>query len=1089
MIIMRLKKNTFLFFLVLIVANYSNAQQNDWENPHVNQINRLAAKATFYSYENAELAKKDNREKSKLFKSLNGDWKFNWVAKPAEAIKDFHTSKFDYSKWKIIDVPSNWEMRGYGTPIYTNSTYPFFSNFPYINHHDNPVGQYIKEFSVDESWSEKDIILHFGGVSSAFYVWVNGEFVGYSEDTRLPSEFDITQHVKTGSNKLAVKVFRWSDGSYLEAQDHWRMSGIEREVYVQALPKVRLSDVTIRTDFDENYENALLQVRPEFIANIADKYIKKVGHFGTAPLKTFVDDWTLSTQLLDAKGNKVGEENEMELSKYFSEWYPQRDNVKFGLIETKVESPKKWSSDEPYLYTLLFTVKDAKENPIHYTSTKVGFREIKIDERGRFLVNGNPVKMIGVNRHDHHEKNGKTVSRKDMEEDVKLMKKFNFNAVRTSHYPNDPYFYDLCDKYGLYVMDEANLESHGVRGQLANVPEWGNTYLERAIRMVERDKNHPSIVMWSLGNESGTGPNHAAMASWIKDFDPTRYVHYEGAQGNPKDKEDDTYYNPDIFNPIDRPWVDVISRMYPRPNELQNLIDKSALDGRPVIMCEYAHSMGNSTGNMKAYWDIIHSNERAIGGYIWDWIDQGILQKDENGKEFYAYGGDFGDIPNSGTFCINGIIAADRTPKPEIYECKKVNQPILISEIDALMGHFKILNRHHATDLSRYDLGWQLIENGVVIQQGVLPTLNTKPYETDRMIINFKKPRLKSGNEYFINIKGKLKEGTLWANKGYEVFQDQFKLNYSVPEPKVITSNTSLIVNDAESFISVKNRNVNIQIDKATGYINSYVSKGIEILKSPLKLNFWRAETENDKAYRKTLQLSEELNWMNAGDAIDVKDITVNTDIKGKVVVKVQAAVENPKTAVNLSYTILGNGYVKVDYQVAIDKEAPNVARIGMTFDISKAYKNVTYLGKGPQANYQDRNYGAEVGLFSGNALTMSYDYVLPQEYGNHTNTRWFKVHNASGKGVLVKGEDNIDFSVNPFSIENLQEAKHMNELNHRNVLTVNVDLKQMGVGGDDTWSKRARALSEYRIQPDTYEYSFYLIPLATKIKAEKIRF
>ncbi|AUP80591.1 glycoside hydrolase family 2 TIM barrel-domain containing protein [Flavivirga eckloniae] len=1085
---MTLKKNA-LFVLLFVSINLVFAQQNDWENPIVNQINKLQAKATFYSYESAPLAKANIRENSKFYKSLNGNWKFSWVEKPADASKDFQEENFDASTWKTIDVPSNWEMRGYGRAIYTNSTYPFFSDFPYINHHDNPVGHYIKTFNVDESWNEKDIILHFGGVSSAFYVWVNGEFVGYSEDTRLPSEFDITKHIKKGSNKVAVKVYRWSDGSYLEAQDHWRMSGIEREVYLQAVPKVRLSDFAIRTDLDENYENALLQIRPEFIANIADKYVEKVGHFGGNPLNTTVDDWTLSTQLIDADGNQVGSDNVMPLKKYFGEFYPQRDNVHFGLIETEVKSPRKWSSDDPYLYTLLFTLKDAKGNAIQHTSTKVGFREVEINERGQFLVNGNPVKMIGVNRHDHNMVNGKTVSREDMEKDVQLIKQFNFNAVRTSHYPNDPYFYDLCDKYGIYVMDEANLETHGVRGQIANVPEWGSAYLERAIRMVERDKNHPSIVMWSLGNESGTGPNHAAMAGWIKDFDPTRYIHYEGAQGNPKDVKERTYYNPDVFSPIDRPWVDVISRMYPQPSELQNLLDKSKSDGRPVLMCEYAHAMGNSVGNMKAYWDIIHNNDRALGGYIWDWIDQGILQKDENGKAFYAYGGDFGDTPNSGSFCLNGIIAADRTPKPEIYECKKVNQPVAISVVDALKGQFKVLNRHHAVDLSQYGLEWTLTENGIVVQKGVLPTLNTKPYKTDALNIKFKMPRLKAGSEYFINIQGKLKESTLWENKGYVVFQDQFKLDYDVPETKAVTSNSALTVDSTDSVITVTNKSVTLKIDKTTGYISSYKAKGIDVLKTPLKLNFWRAETENDEAYRSVLKLSEELVWMKAGDSFTVENATVNSEAKGKVIVNVKGRIENPKTAVDLVYTVLGNGAVKVDYNAIIDESAPNASRVGMTFDIANTYGNVTYFGKGPQPNYQDRNYGAEVGLYSGEAQTMSYDYAYPQEYGNHTGTRWFKVYNKSGKGVLVKGDGLLSFSVIPHSIENLQEANHINELKDRDVLSVNIDLKQMGVGGDDTWSKRAQAHEAYRIIPGTYNYSFYLVPFNSKVKAETIKF
>lgn len=1082
-------KSILFFFLAISTSLF--AQQNDWENPNVNQINRLPAKATFYNFDSKAEAIAGDRDQSSFYKSLNGDWQFRWVAKPSEASNDFQNTDFDASKWDNIDVPSNWEMRGYGIPIYTNSTYPFFNDYPNINHHDNPVGHYIKSFNIDENWANKDVILHFGGVSSAFYVWVNGEFVGYSEDTRLPSEFDITKHVKQGENKVAVKVYRWCDGSYLEAQDHWRMSGIEREVYLQANPKVRLSDFTVRTDFDDNYENALLQIRPELIANIKNKYVAKIGEFGNTNLKTTVDNWELITELMDADGNAVGSPTTTKFGKIFGEYYPQRDNVYFGLIETEVKSPKKWSSDAPYLYTLVFTVKDDKGNDIQHTSTKVGFRELKIDDRGRFLVNGNPVKMIGVNRHDHDHIEGKAVTREDILEDVKLIKQFNFNAVRTAHYPNDPYFYDLCDEYGIYVMDEANLETHGTRGLLSNVPEWSNAYLERAVRMVERDKNHPSIVFWSLGNESGTGPNHAAMAGWIKEFDPTRYIHYEGAQGIPSHPD----YKKNFFehgkgNPSDAPWVDMISRMYPQPQELQDLIDDtSGFQHVPVLMCEYAHAMGNSVGNMKKYWDVIHNNERALGGYIWDWIDQGILRKDKNGKDYYAYGGSYGDTPNDGSFCINGIIASDRTPKPEIYECKKVNQPVVISTEDAKSGVFEILNRHHAIDLSQYDMSWAITENGKAIQSGTLGSMNTKPYESSKLNIDFKKPKFKAGSIYYLNITGKLNKNTLWAKAGYVVFEEQFKLDYNVAEPSPLKSNSPLVVTENDSSISLDNQSISLKIDKATGYISAYTSKGVNVLQSPLKLNFWRAETENDKAYRKSMKLESELDWMHAGDRLKVNNITVNTDEKGKVIVTVNGNIENPKTAVTLAYTVLGSGEVKVDYKATIDESAPNAPRIGMTFDIAKTYGTLTYLGKGPQSNYSDRNYGAHVGIYSGKPEDINYKYVYPEEYGNRTETHWLKLTNSANKGILIKGERPISFSVQEYSIDNLQEANFLNELVERDAYTVNVDLSQQGVGGDNTWSHRARAHEEFRNQPGTYTYSFYLVPFGGNLKVEQIMF
>ncbi|CDF79791.1 beta-galactosidase (GH2) [Formosa agariphila KMM 3901] len=1073
-------KHVFSLFIFLISIS-SFSQQNDWENPLVNQINRLPAHATFYNFDNETQALKNDRASSSSFKSLNGDWKFNWVAKPADAISNFHEANFDASNWKTIDVPSNWEMRGYGTPIYTNSTYPFFSDFPKINHNDNPIGHYIKTFTIDNSWKEKDVILHFGGVSSAFYVWVNGEFVGYSEDTRLPSEFDITKYLKSGENSIAVKVYRWSDGSYLEAQDHWRLSGIEREVYLQAVPKVRLSDFTVRTDLDENYDNALLQIRPEFVVNIADKYVEKIGYFGNNPLQTTVDDWTLKTRLVDAEGLSVGDENTMPLGKFLGEFYPQRDNVAFGIMQTEVKSPKKWSAERPYLYTLLFSVQDNNGKIIQTTSTKVGFREVDIDDRGRFLVNGNPVKMIGVNRHDHDMIDGKALSRADIEKDVQLMKQFNFNAVRTSHYPNDPYFYELCDLYGLYVMDEANLETHGLRGKLSNVPSWSNAFLERGIRMVQRDKNHPSIVIWSLGNESGMGPNHAAMAAWIKEKDPTRYIHYEGAQGDATDpRYKNNYYDHGKGNPTDPKWVDMLSRMYPQASELQSLINDTSFDNRPVIMCEYAHAMGNSLGNMQTYWDVIYQNDRALGGYIWDWIDQGLLKTDDKGNEFLAYGGDFGDKPNDNSFCLNGIIASDRTPKPEIYEAKKVNQPAVISKIDASQGQFKILNRHHAIDLSGYDVIWELLEDGKSIDNGAIETLNTAPFASETIHIPFKTSKLKADKTYFVNIKGILKQANLYAEKGFVVFEEQFELEKKQISEKIQKTKKypTLSVNETGSKITINNKEVSVIINKESGYISTFKFKGNSVLNSPLKLNFWRPETENDAAYREAKKQTNERDWLEAGDRFKVTKSKVEYSEKGKVVVKIEGGIENPSTQLVLVYTILGNGEIQVDYESNIAKDAPNVPKIGMQFDISNAYKDVEYFGKGPQANYQDRNTGAFVGIYKNDVNTMNYEYVVPQEYGNRMETRWFKLENANGKGVLVKGKDVLNFSVLPYSTTNIETATHTNELIKRDVFTVNIDLIQMGVGGDNTWSFRAEPHQEYLIKPGSYKYSFSIIPL-----------
>ncbi|MGY5353361.1 glycoside hydrolase family 2 TIM barrel-domain containing protein [Wenyingzhuangia sp. IMCC45467] len=1067
----------YLFSPLLLLG-----QNNVWEDPQINQINRLPSHATFYSYETKELAKENIRESSTNYKSLNGNWKFSWVSKPSQSLNKFQEINFDVSSWDEIDIPSNWEMRGYGKAIYTNTTYPFYSNDPYINKNDNPVGHYVKNFTIDESWKKKDVILHFGGVSSAFYVWINGVFVGYSEDTRLPSEFDITAHLKEGDNKIAVKVYRWSDGSYLEDQDTWRLSGIEREVYLQAVPKVRMADVAIRTKLDKEYKDATLQIRPKFTINIENKFIEKVGHFSKTPLRTIVDNWTLTAELLDAEGYSTEKAKTLKLSTFLGESHPARDQVYFGIMEMDIKNPKKWSADEPYLYTVLFSIKDEKGNLIEATSQKVGFRDLKIDKEGRFLVNGNAVKLIGVNRHDHNMKNGKTVSRVDMEADVQLIKKFNFNAVRTSHYPNDPYFYDLCDQYGLYVMDEANLETHGVGGKLSQDPLWSQAFLERGIRMVERDKNHPSIIIWSLGNESGMGPNHAAMSGWIKEYDPTRYIHYEGAQGvsiDPRYKKN--FWPSDRGNPTDPSWVDMLSRMYPQPQELDDLIYDTRFDKRPVLMCEYAHAMGNSLGNYQEYWDVIYKHDRALGGFIWDFIDQGLLQTADNGKKYFAYGGDFGDVPNDGSFCLNGIVASDRTPKPEIYEAKKVNQPVVISVVDLRKGTFTIRNRHHVSDLSKYNIVWELTENGKVIQKGSVANINAQPSKNQTFNISYKEINPKVGSEYFINIKGLLKEDTLWEKKDYVVFEEQFDLNLtSNQEISLINSNTGLTVEETNNIILVKNKNVTLKVDKATGYISSYKTQALDFIKNPLSLSFWRPETENDKAYRGYMKKTDELDWKNAGARFKPESITVNDRDKTKIEIQVVGQIANPSTKVALNYTVLGNGYVKVSYEVDIAKNTPDVPKIGMEFDIANAYENITYFGKGPQANYQDKNTGAFVGLYSANAKTMSYDYAVPQEYGNHMDTRWFGLLNNKGKGLVIQGENPINFSVSPYSTNNIEEATHTYELKQREVLTVDVDLVQMGVGGDNTWSFKAEPHKEYKIKSGSYQYTFYMLPVSS---------
>ena len=1066
-------------FLITISAI---GQSNDWENERISQINRMPARSTYYNFDTEEQAIKGERTASSLYHSLNGEWYFNWVSKPSEVIENFHSVGFNYSSWDKINVPSNWEMKGYGTPIYTNAVYPFIENPPFISEDDNPVGSYIRTFEVPANWKSKDVILHFGGVSSAYYVWLNGEFVGYAEDSRLPSEFDITDHLKVGENKLAVKVYRWSDGSYLEDQDHWRMSGIHREVYLMATPKVRLNDFFVRTKLDDAYESAVVEIRPELIANVVDKYAS--FEYGDAPRPTNYGDWVLESKLLDEQGRQVGEIYTMDFNKYFSEWYPQRDNVYFGaLIEMDIKNPKKWSADNPNLYTLVFTVKDVDGASRQFTSVKIGFRSYEINNQGVFLVNGMPVKMIGVNRHDHSAVNGKAVTRQEIEEDIVLLKQHNFNAVRTSHYPNDPWFYDLCDLYGLYVMDEANLETHGGRAELSNTSSWVSAYLARAVRMVERDKNHPSIFSWSLGNESGNGPNHAAMASWIKEFDPTRLIHYEGAQGIQTDPRYKRNFHPaDQGNPTDPAYVDMLSRMYPTTVEFDRLIKSTTFDKRPVVMCEYAHGMGNSLGNMKEYWDVIHENDRALGGFIWDWIDQGILKKTKDGMAYFAYGGDFGDLPNSGSFCLNGIITADRKPKPEILEAKKVNQPVVWKAVDLVKGKFVIVNRHESQDLSHYDINWYILDNGVKGKVKKLDGIYLGPNDEKEVNLSYSLPKPKPGHEYWVQMEGHLKADTRWAKQGYLVFSDQFKLpikeqslvKESIKGELRLESNADQAVFSGKDYI----------ITFKNGLLSSYNIDGKELLSAPLRPNFWRAETENDAAYRKSLKLQKEKDWLTVGEELKIE--SANFELTDQVGIgHVILVHKKMKTKVILDYQIKSDGRVLVSYSSSIGEDMPNFGKIGMQMDVSNQLNEITYLGKGPQANYMDRNYAAHVGLYNFDIDSMDIGYVKPQEYGNRMGVRWAKLHDANGFGLLIKSGELLNMSAWPFSLQNIEEADHTFELKRRESYTVNIDKLQTGVGGDDTWSQRARAYERYLLKPGQYKYQFMLIPI-TKANLKK---
>ncbi|MBW8040419.1 MAG: DUF4981 domain-containing protein [Planctomycetes bacterium] len=1020
----------------------------DWENPEVIGINKEPGHCTVIPYPDTRLALKADRTASPFYKSLNGNWKFHWVRKPADRPINFYKPKYKVSNWKEIPVPSNWQMHGYGIPIYLNIQYPFPPNPPYIPHTYNPVGSYRRGFTIGDEWKDRQIFLHFDGVKSAFYVWVNGRKVGYSQDSMTPAEFNITKYLKAGENTLAVEVYRWSDGSYLEDQDMWRLSGIYRNVYLFATPQVHIRDFFVRTDLDDRYTDATLMVRPR-IANYSGGNL---------------NGWIIEAQLYDQeKGAVLPKALVRDVPSIIGEGYPQRGNVKFALLEGKIKNPHKWTAETPYFYTFVLTLKNNNGRVIESESCRIGFREVEIKD-GQLLVNGKSVKLFGVNRHEHDPDHGRAVPVSRMIQDIKILKQHNINAVRTSHYPDDPTWYDLCDKYGIYLIDEANLESHGLKGYLSNVAAWHNAFVERAIRMVERDKNHPSIISWSLGNETGCGPNHAAMAAWIKDYDPTRPIHYEGAFGQPKDP----YY------------VDVISRMYARIPEIIR-IATDPVDVRPMVLCEYAHAMGNSVGNLKEYWDAIRSHKRLIGGFIWDWADQGLRKKSPDGKEFWAYGGDFGDKPNDGNFCCNGLVQPDRKPNPSLYEVKKVYQRIHVVPVDIMARKFRVQNEYDFLNLDFTDISWELSADGHIIQNGTLPKLSLAPEAEGDMQIQFKKPRLQPGCEYWLKITFTLSADTSWAKRGHIVAWDQFQIPLDVPPAPIVELNTmpKLTLKQTSQKITVTGRGFELTFGKDSGALETFLFRKKQLVSLPLVPNFWRVPIDNDNGNGMPRRLGA---WRKAGPNRTVK--AVNAEQLKPQVVRITAEATIPvgaNSTYKTVYIVYGNGDIVVDAILTpVGNNLPDLPRFGMQMAIPAQFNTLTWFGRGPHETYWDRKTGAAIGLYSGPVNEHIHSYVRPQENGNKSDVRWMALTDRDGVGLIAVGMPTIDVSAWPFTMGDLEKARHVHELPQRDTITVNLDYKQMGVGGDDSWG--ARTHPEYTLPAKPYRYSFRLTPYEPRL-------
>lgn len=1046
---------SFISLTVLILFHFSSPGQmlNDWENPMVTGINKLPARATMYSFETKEKALQFDKKHSSRVQSLNGAWQFHWSPKPADIPKNLLQPSF--KSWKSIRVPTNWEMQGFGQPIYTNSQHPWGDNdYPKLPADNNPVGIYRKVFNIPVSWKGMDVRIHFGGVSSAFYVWVNGQKVGYSQGSRLPAEFDLTPYIKEGENTLIAQVFRWSDGSYLESQDHWRLSGIHRDVLLLAEPKVTIGDYFVKASLDDLYQDGILQIRP------------KISYPKTQDLK----DWKISAQVFDAQGAEVKSQT-VAVSSITNHWHTQRWAAKFDFLHLDIEKPAPWTAETPNLYTLVLSLTDAAGKVVEAKSSKIGFRTYETKE-GVFMVNGKPVKLYGVNRHDHHRLNGKTVSYEDMKRDMELLKQYNFNAVRCSHYPNNPEFYDLCDQYGIYVMDEANVESHGLRGELTNNPEWGKAFLERAIRMVERDKNHPSIFSWSLGNESGLGPNHSAMAGWIKYYDPDRLIHYEGSNGgggslSPQSRQ--TTKDPHDF-------VDMISRMYPTPWEFVEM-DVSQTGRKPLVSCEYTHAMGNSNGSLKEIWDIIHGNPRWMGAFIWDWMDQGLWMEDGDCGQ-YVYGGYFGEKWHDGNFCLNGVINADQTVKPVMYECKYVFQAFDFSDFDADKKRFIIKNRRAFAHFDQYEFLWSLLEDGQEVNKGSVTLAGVKQSSTRQAKLDLSYS-MQAGKQYHLNVYAKLKEQTLWAEAGYTVAQEQFPLPNLTGAGRIAVTTPSgeeLSLEKTNRQWTIGNAKFSVSINSNTGLISRYEVGGKELISKTVRPNFWRASTDNDRSRQWDTHQTMAF-WKSADQKqikLDLQEEKVGPQV---VILLLKQQLGQGEAENHFLYTIRANGSIEIKSTLTANSQLPWIPRIGMEMGINKTLSYITWLGKGPHENYTDRNSGAFIGRYESSIAEFPTNYVFPQENGNRTGTKWVTFLDNQQQGFRIEG-NSFEFSAQPYSNENLEAAKLVCELEDNDFITVNIDHKQMGVGGFNSWSWKAAPLEKHRIKAGNYQYSITISPL-----------
>ena len=1037
-----MKNKLFLCcFSMLSMAGF--AQSNEWQDPEINAVNRLPMHANYFAYESGQAALSGAKEKSANFMSLNGAWKFNWVKDADLRPTDFFKTTFSDKGWGEMMVPGMWELNGYGDPIYVNVGYAwrnqFRNNPPEVPVANNNVGSYRREITIPEGWSGKQVIAHFGSVTSNMYLWVNGKYVGYSEDSKLEAEFDITKYLKKGKNLLAFQSFRWCDGSYLEDQDFFRFSGVGRDCYLYARNANQIQDIRVVPDLDAAYKDATLKV---------EMNVKGKG--------------AVALSLLDASGKEVAKADLKASGKV--------------TTEMKVSNPAKWTAETPTLYTLTATLSNGGKTT-EVIPVKVGFRKIEL-KNAQVLVNGQPILIKGANRHEMDPDGGYVVSRERMIQDIQIMKQFNINAVRTCHYPDNNLWYDLCDEYGIYLVAEANVESHGMGygdRTLAKNPIYAKAHMERNQRNVQRSINHPSVIFWSLGNEAGFGPNFEACYTWIKAEDTTRPVQYEQAHGND--------------------FTDIYCPMYADYNGCERYCKNNPK--KPLIQCEYAHAMGNSQGGFKEYWELVRKYPSYQGGFIWDFVDQAIHWTTKEGVKILAYGGDFNAYDASdNNFNNNGLISPERIPNPHMYEVGYYYQNIWTTAADLAKGEVSVYNENFFRDLSAYYMEWQLLADGEVVQTGRVEDLNVAAQKTATVKLNYKIAAACPKAELLLNVAYKLKNKEQLLPAGFQVAKDQLvvrplaaKSEGTAPCCMLGNPNEEIklpVIHENDfNYLNITAANYQIEFNRHSGFLSKYVVKGLELLKDEcvLQPNFWRAPTDNDFGANLQRRYAD---WKNP----EFKLNSLSKSVEGTtVIVKAEYTMSPMPAKMSMTYAIDINGAIKVTEKMAVTDTAQRVSnmfRFGMQMKMPKSYDKVVYYGRGPQENYSDRNNATFLGKYTQTVKEQFYPYIRPQETGNKTDLRWYQVVNGSGNGLLFVSEVPFSGSALNYDIETLDDGsdkdqRHPAELAEGDFTNVCIDKVQSGVACVTSWG--ALPLEKYRLPFADYEFNFMIVPVKNALK------